>query len=235
MKSENINVNIQTNHNLTILDLNELFCAYKYEISFNETYIKKYGLCLQSEKEEMKKNPYNFKSKISRYYIWKREVIDVYLKDKHHFLDNMDDYYLSLSDNFEKLSELDNFNEYTLLLWDGCKEFLYEYNNEEPLPHTLYFNYINGNISNSKYNLEEVIKILEQRSDIVLEKNKNGKLIHEIPYYNVDYILNKTHYLSFKWIPSKEDWKKVLEHFTLERYGYTMSNIFKINSKNKLE
>lgn len=76
------------------------------------------------------------------------------------------------------------------------------------LPARASFDYTNGWFNNYHYDLNKALKILESRSDVVLNwDSRTGKKIQEIPYYNKDE--HRTHFISFKWMPTPDDMKRV--------------------------
>ena len=90
-----------------------------------------------------------------------------------------------------------------------------------PLPKSMYFDYINGSVSNEYYNLEETLKILKARNDIVFETDRRGNEIQEVPYYNQNEECNRK-YISFVWQPTKEVWERVADKMTHYRRNETV-------------
>ncbi len=88
-----------------------------------------------------------------------------------------------------------------------------------------------SNVPSDLYDLEEMQKILAERDDIELLKDRYGQIITQTPTYDRD--SEPSYSLSFIWKPSPEDWDKMVEltkvdpEFRIE----SMFNIFTIIGK----
>lgn len=99
-------------------------------------------------------------------------------------------------------------------------------------PKSLHFEYINANIHNMNYDLNEALEILKKREDIVFTDLPKGvnSLIQPIPYFNATG--GRDSYIDFNWIPNKEDFDNVLKNTNdlrdFDHLNYIIENIFKI-------
>jgi hypothetical protein len=75
-----------------------------------------------------------------------------------------------------------------------------------PLPVGLYFDYINGRVSNRVFKIKGLLEHLKSRSDVTLLQEKySDDFVHRIPSYNSD--SGSTH-LSFIWNPDAEVYRE---------------------------
>lgn len=51
-------------------------------------------------------------------------------------------------------------------------------------PMAIPMNYIKGNLSNGKYDLDKTLEVLESNPDVTIHQGKNGEKVLNIPYYN---------------------------------------------------
>ena len=72
-----------------------------------------------------------------------------------------------------------------------------------PLPVAVYFDYINGNMSNGVYDLSKALQHLKTLPSVVVIPDKKGNLIHEVPYFNSSSSCSNS--LVFKFMPTRED------------------------------
>lgn len=84
------------------------------------------------------------------------------------------------------------------------------------MPTAFYFDYINGEFSNEKYDLEKLIKILQDDlriSSVDMEINDDevsGLRIQNIPSYNASDECSK--FVGFRFAPTEEDMEKIFAH-----------------------
>ena len=150
--------------------------------------------------------------------------------DFHRFQTNFSKFFVKAYEVFDKINELEDLSGYRILKFDGMTDLVYEYGKLLPLPKTMYFNYISGNISNGYYDLEHVLEVLEQRKDVKIETDKYGNKIQTIPYYNNPDGEGKT--VSFIWKPTQKDWDVVSADMRkYERYDIVMNKIFGLKKK----
>ena len=146
--------------------------------------------------------------------------------DFSHLLSDIDNYIISnpysylTEDNDEKTDIYRlSIYDYTLRNIDGV-----EY------PKCIHFDYIEARVHDYNYDLNELLKVLQSRNDIVFNKLPRGQenLIQYIPHYNCTD--DKNFFIDFNWCPSKEDYDKVLkfqkEQKHLCYYQYIISEIF---------
>lgn len=152
-----------------------------------------------------------------------------------HLLNNIEDYIISnpysyLKENNKEKADIYmiSVSDYTLRNVDGL-----EY------PKCIHFDYINARVHDYNYNLNELLKVLQGRNDIVFNKLPRGQenLIQHIPHYNcADY---KNFFIDFNWCPSKEDYDKVLkfqrEKKHLSYYQYIISDIFGVKPLREID
>ncbi len=104
-------------------------------------------------------------------------------------------------------------------------------------PKAMHFDYINAHMNNRCYNLEEVVKVLEKRNDIVWldsrrpwERNSDDRIFN-IPYYNAEE--GYTHYLEFMWTPTDEDFAKVRDRIhDMGRHDAVCKDVFGLTKLN---
>jgi hypothetical protein len=106
--------------------------------------------------------------------------------------------------------------------------------NDNLLPVALYFDYIQGHITNNRYNLTTIAEILQARNDIefVFDKKQPGKIIRDIPYYNADSECYAC--IEFIWYPTTKDFNTIREQLKkrhTERWSIIRENIFKFPQK----
>lgn len=141
--------------------------------------------------------------------------------------------------------DIKNKKDYNLYNISVCDHTLRDLN-DNILPQAIYFDYMSAGMDNKYYDLNLVLEILKKRTDIefIQEKeiNKNIEITKEpkilnIPYYNSSDSRNK--YLKFKWMPSNEDFSKLLSNKKrypikdLSIYDYIVQEIFGIPKKTK--
>ena len=122
---------------------------------------------------------------------------DLLKKPKKVYIDDF-----SIEDPFTENIEIVDTKQYALLTYTHGKLFDYigSYHAE-----AYYFDDFSHDITDSYYDLEELLEVLNKRSDVVLFKGgKNGKIIKR-PYAH-----GKGKTIKFLWIPSEEDYKKCL-------------------------
>lgn len=104
------------------------------------------------------------------------------------------------------------------------------------MPVAMFFDYIQGHITNDRYDLNEVYKILQDRNDIefILDKKKKEGVIKDIPYYNAD--LERFACIEFIWHPTTEDFNTIREQLKkrhTDRWNIIRENIFKFPKKER--
>ena len=74
------------------------------------------------------------------------------------------------------------------------------------------FSYMQGGMSNTRYDLDKMIEHLSMRDDITLieDKYRPGSFIQSVPAYNNDTGLER--HVTFVWHPSDEDYQKIWDH-----------------------
>jgi hypothetical protein len=167
-----------------------------------------------------------------KYTLYKKEVRDVVrrypygwdklfagLKEMH-----IDNPYSYLQENSYETVELLHYSGHDGNLYDMTKT---------AQPKAIHFEYISAHMNNRRYDLEEVVRTLEKRDDIIwVDQRKtweklgeDGSKIQSIPYYNAEE--DMTHCLDFIWTPSDEDFKKVLDdiHSSHRRYDAICSKV----------
>lgn len=92
-----------------------------------------------------------------------------------------------------------------------------------------HLDYISGIIDSNNYDLEKSLEILRKRSDIHLYNDK----IEKVPYYNADHLDHKC--LSFKWMPSDEDFSKLGDLNSFEVYECIAKEILKLPTVNNID
>jgi hypothetical protein len=108
-----------------------------------------------------------------------------------------------------------------LYLPNNSDGYLYNLEGKTKYPRGMVFNYIDGQMHNGHYNLKAALEILKKRTDILWEDDHAKPAepeIHPIPYYNAD--REKDMGLNFVWIPSDEDWVKVLPYYDVMRFEF---------------
>jgi hypothetical protein len=90
--------------------------------------------------------------------------------------------------------------------------------NDNPLPVALEFNYIDGGMSEDRFDLEKVVRILLEREDVILAERGGERFYGEwrgkpddparyiggIPHYNRD--RGRSQCVSFRWHPTEDDY-----------------------------
>lgn len=90
----------------------------------------------------------------------------------------------------------------------------------------VHMDYLTGNISESHFDLEELLEILKKRDDIVFIK---GAKIENIPYYNAEEGRSKT--INFIWYPKEEDYNKCLNENGYFKAGNAPTKVFGLVEK----
>jgi hypothetical protein len=104
----------------------------------------------------------------------------------------------------------------------------------KPTPLAVKFGYLGGNFHNGSYDLSKAAEHLLSRSDVVVFKGEERRYssrrqkdiaanareaVQHIPYYNAGKHYNQQ--IEFKWIPSDEDYARLVEKVTLKRMALT--------------
>lgn len=219
---------IQTKYTVKHIQFDENLTLYKIEIITGEKIGYQCGICLNSEIDILFKTPETFKSELYGHYLWNKQVIEACKTDFHQLYNDLEIYMIKINEIIDHIEDINDFEDFIVLKWDGAKEELYEYGSDNPIPKTVYFDYTSGNISNINYNLEEMLEILKNRKDIVIFKGNFGEEIQSIPYYNCDEYTGKNRFISFKWIPNNKDWTKICNMKYFKKYEYIITEIFNI-------
>lgn len=215
------------------INYNDIFSLYKIKMVTGEQTSYRYGLCFNSEITELEKNPEIFISKAKNFNLWKKETPDVIRTDYHFFQKEYSKHKIQIDDIFDKIETLNDFSDYIILKYESDNELLFEYQKDIPLPKSIYFDYITGNMSNEYHNLEECLTLLKNRTDIEIftDKHGYGRLIQDVPYYNQNEEGNRR-YIEFVWKPTQQDWEKLYtECFKTNpynRYEYIKKNILNL-------
>ena len=135
------------------------------------------------------------------------ERMDLLKKPKKVYIDDF-----SIEDPFTENIEIVDNKKYALLTYVKGKltDYIGSYHAEAYYfgsyhAEAYYFDDFYHDITDSYYDLEELLEVLNKRSDVVLFKGgKNGKIIKR-PYAH-----GKGKTIKFLWIPSEEDYKKCL-------------------------
>lgn len=214
-KKEIVDINIR--HKQVLNDI----CVYQVKINFGNIVLNDITrFCYASELKILYTNPIAFSKKESRtldnYSLFKSDIKEAIRQNHENMFEK--NYRIDKLDVLEHKPE-DNEN-IIFGKFDVDTENFYEYGFSFPCPKSIYFDYINGDIDNAHYDLNKVVKILNNRKDV------KSSLIHNIPYYNADD--NRNLYVSFEWHPTNEDWKKYFESDYFEkfnRYNYIANEI----------
>lgn len=103
------------------------------------------------------------------------------------------------------------------------------------LPTPVYFDYIQANVDNRYYDLEELSKSLVERHDIEIIYDRGQKgVIKDIPYYNSE--PERDRCIEFFWYPVEEDFAKVrktMERRTFNRHEVIIETVFGVSKINK--
>lgn len=86
--------------------------------------------------------------------------------------------------------------------------------------------YMNGNVSESHYDLEKLLIFLKNRNDIVFV---NDAKIEQIPYYNNEEGRSET--INFTWYPNEEDYNKCILDDGRFRPELALTKVFGIERK----
>lgn len=223
--------------NLRYKQVKNDICIYQVQLSVDNIPLKNIvRLCYASELEELCNNTiafYNMKCReLDNYMFFKEDIKEAVREDSESIFNEK--YVLAMEDILDEKVDTHNV---VLGKTDLYKDNFYEYGKNIPIPKSVHFDYINGNVHNGCYNLEEVLKILENRKDITINRDKHTFAIRDIPHYNADY--TKDLYIEFTWHPTNEDWIKYVnsEYFEkIDRYEWILENIIglrRINNEDK--
>lgn len=221
-------------------EIKDDICVFKITLDHNHIVIyDTIRLCYKLELEDLYNDTFKFIDKINNehrkldnYQFCKSDIKEIYRKNGMNSLGQ--EYFISKEDVF---NDNVNIKDLSLLMFDLYTENIYEYGCDIPLPKSVHFDYMSGNVDNGHYVLEEVLKILENRNDVIINEDKYTFKIREIPYYNISG--DKDKYIDFNWIPTDEDWKKYVEseYFNkYNRYDYILDEIIglrRINNEDK--
>lgn len=222
MKLEKLEKTVQAKQEVQYVKFNEIFSIYKITTTLGDNVSYKTGLCFNTQIENLLAHPETFSPKETNgYYIFTKDTPEIFRTDVHSFHKEFSKYNMKVADLFDVIDNLENFSDYIILKYDTMNEVILEYGSELPLPKSMYFDYINGSVSNEYYNLEEMLKVLKTRNDVVVETDKRGNEIQEVPYYNQNEECNRK-YISFVWQPTKEVWEKVADKMTHYRRNETV-------------
>lgn len=223
----NINTtNLEINARITVeyVKFNNKFFLYKINTILGKNITNTYGICEKEKLPELLANPEIFKPNFV-FRLFTADVPEVIRTDYHAFQKNYDKFIPKISDIFEELPKLENLSDYVILIYDVNSELMFEVGSDKPLPKSIYFDYINGWMDNEHYNLNEVLKVLEARDDVVIDTVREAK-IQYVPYYNQNEDGTRQ-FISFCWQPKEEDWNKISEHIRkYERYNIILKEIF---------
>lgn len=232
MKEECVVFNTTKNIDITVRykKIKEDIYVYEIKLVYDNIQLQDIiRLCYEGELTALCNDPIHF-SKLQRreldtYRVYKSSI----KKDirENYFEVNNNDYILNMKDILDEKVEV-NKND-VLIKSNFYTDNFYEYKSKNPLPRSIHFDYCNGNLNNEHYDLDEVLKILENRTDVTIDNDKYNSPIQNIPYYNASD--NKNLYISFTWKPTDEDWNKYVNSSsfgTLDRYEYILKNIFKL-------
>lgn len=209
-------VDISIRHKQILNDI----CVYQVKINFGNIVLNNIiRLCYASELKILYSNPIAFSKKKSRilddYSLFKSNIKEAMREN----LKNMsnEEYVLAMEDILDEKVDISNV---ILGKIDLYTDNFYEYGNNIPIPKSVNFDYTNGNIDNAHYNLEEVLKFLENRKDITINRDKYTFAIHDIPHYNTHYntYYNRDKYIDFTWHPTDEDWNKYVNSEYFEKW-----------------
>ena len=116
--------------------------------------------------------------------------------------------------------DMENLGEFEVFYRDYGSHLI-ESLDEKRVPQAMHFNYMNGNVHNGYFNLENVLDGIKERTDIEwLNRAKEAK-ISDIPHYNSEE--GRDEELDFHWIPSDEDYAKI----TFENRWYHQHEVMK--------
>lgn len=230
MKTNPIYRSVETQQIIETIKFNEIFSLYKLTTKIGEHTLYNTGICLNDEVSFFKKTPETFSSENAKgYMIFTKETPEICRTDFHKFQINFNNYYISVSDLMDRLNELEDFSDYIILKFDSYTDTLYEYGSTTPILKSMYFDYINGCFDNEYYNLEECLKVLEKRTDVIINPDKFGNRIIDVPYYNQNEDENRK-YIDFCWQPTTEDWLKISNKLSdYHRCEIILSEIFNFN------
>ena len=216
-------IDIDIRHRQIINDI----CVYQVGISSCGIILQNtVRFCYCSELKNLYNYPIKFSNmkyrEIDNFNIYKSKIKEDIIKDSQNMF--ISEYRI---DKFDILQDDINYNgEIILGKIDNFTDNFYEYGNNIPCAKSIPFDYINGNVHNGNYHLEKLLKILENRKDITINRNKYTFAIRDIPHYNADY--NKDMYIDFTWHPMNEDWVKYInsKYFeSINRYEYIANEI----------
>lgn len=82
------------------------------------------------------------------------------------------------------------------------------------------FDYIDGGVDNSKFNLQKLMKKLKADENVV---NKEQLCIKSIPYYNSD--AGRDKFIEFQYLLPQDIYEKVIQMNCFERNNYILKNV----------
>lgn len=216
--------------NLRYKQVKNDICIYQVQLIVDGIILRNIiRLCYASELKELCNNTITFSNTKHRdldsYLFFKSDIKEAMREN----LKNMSNekYVLAMEDILDEKVDISNA---ILGKIDLYTDNFYEYGNNIPIPKSVNFDYTNGDIDNAHYNLEEVLKFLENRKDITINRDKYTFAIHDIPHYNTHYstYYNRDKYIDFTWHPTDEDWNKYVNSEYFEkwyRYDYIANEI----------
>jgi hypothetical protein len=206
-----------------ILTVNDgSICAYKNTVYINgkEEYLNE-GICYLKDLLELKDNKGLPGIDLT---VYKKDVENVFINNSPnniHFYEKIKP--LKIDNPY---TYIENNTDWGLYSISFSSNSIYDYNKEE-LPKGIYFDYINGHISNDVFDLEDMLEKLQKRKDIKFAKDEDKIL--EIPYYNRERDRNR--YLKFIWTPNKEDYDTIKNLNHHSRYENIIKRILCIAEK----
>lgn len=141
--------------------------------------------------------------------------------------------------------DMENPGEYEIFFLDYASH-LVEGVDEKPVPQGLKFGYMgsNGQLDDSRYDLEKILEAVKDRSDIEWLNREEKPKVTSIPYYNADRL--RTSELEFRWVPSDEDyeivskeptsWERTLQQVVMEKiFGLDLEACKRVYTAEELE
>lgn len=196
----------------TIEKINNNFFFYKDVLIINDRAKTRYGVTTEKNINDVKElipinpyiqTPYTDKGVI---YMITKDMLNSVIIGKIHISEiELNDIVYPLPDN------------YILAIFDMQSNLIMDLDfNLIPLP--IMLNDANG-INNKNYNLDKLLNKLKLNNNVLY---KDSLKIKDAPYYNR--FDDCTKYIEFLYLPTIEEYKKIINLFYLEKTNYIMNN-----------
>lgn len=235
-----ITVPVDAEAKLYFKELKNKVIAYYFELSgvsmessSSKILVQKSGLCSAKEFDLLQDCPEDiieFETQdLKGYFLWSKDIkefVRVGINNKNP-RNGVNKGYKKYIIPIEDIFSNKNFQNEDIIVgkFDYNREYFYEYGSDIPYIRLVYFDFFNGVVTDEHYDLEEIVKILSKRKDIIWR--------YKDPIQNFDKEFN---FLVFWWNPTEEDWERFVKSDCFKKYHYyryewILKNILELRRK----